>query len=35
LVRGVQLVGFGRFSGDATELLQALNHTEQRDMASA
>jgi hypothetical protein len=35
LVHGVQVVGFGYYPTSATEFLQALNNSVQRDMASA
>ena len=35
LVHGVQVVGFGFYPANATEFLQAFNHTVQREMASA
>jgi hypothetical protein len=35
LVHGVQVVGFGFYPADATEFLKALNHTVEREMASA
>jgi hypothetical protein len=35
LVHGVQVVGFGFYPADATEFLRALNHTVEREMASA
>jgi hypothetical protein len=35
LVHGVQSVGFGFYPADAAEFLKALNHTVEREMASA
>jgi hypothetical protein len=35
LVHGVQVVGFGYYPTSATKFLKALNHTVQREMASA